>query len=93
LQFTSAPSCTHIDAMHPVMEYIIATKNRGLEIKPNMSWNGEPDFEFIILGRLDSDYAKDKTQEEVLAVGQYSYVEHQYQQRVRCYNQYLCLSS
>jgi hypothetical protein len=30
--------------MHPVMEYIIATKNRGLEIKPNMSWNGEPDL-------------------------------------------------
>jgi hypothetical protein len=33
--------------------------NRGLFLKPTMKWDKNPNFEFKITGRLDSDFAKD----------------------------------
>jgi len=36
-----------------------ATPNRGLLLKPNKKWDGDPEFEFEVTGRADSDYAKD----------------------------------
>jgi hypothetical protein len=49
----------HYKAMLRVMSYCHSTPNRGLELKPNRKWDGNPNFEFIIEGRSDSDYAKD----------------------------------
>ena len=49
----------HIDAMHHVMEYCVQTKNRGWTLKPNRKWDGKSkDFEFIINGKADGDFAK-----------------------------------
>jgi hypothetical protein len=45
--------------MKRVMEYCVATKNRGITLKPDQKWNGDPEFELIILGRSDSDFAKE----------------------------------
>jgi hypothetical protein len=48
----------HIKAMHRVMKYCTATPNRGWEIKPERTWDGEDkNFEFRVSGRSDSDYA------------------------------------
>ena len=41
------------------MSYIVQTPNRGLLLKPKGKWDGNPDYEFEILGRSDSNYAKD----------------------------------
>jgi hypothetical protein len=49
----------HMKAMHRVMKYCVGTPNRGMFLKPNAVWDGGADFEFIISGRSDSDYAKD----------------------------------
>ena len=48
----------HVKAMHIVMQYVIRTPNRGLTLKPNRVWDGKDrNFEFIIEGRSDSNYA------------------------------------
>jgi hypothetical protein len=59
-RFVSYPSKNHMDAMYWVMEYILNKKNCGLLLKPNTTWNSDKNFEFIVMGRSDSDYAKDK---------------------------------
>jgi len=41
------------------MEYCLSTKERVLVLEPEHSWDGDPEFELQILGRSDSDYAKD----------------------------------
>ena len=35
------------------------TPNRGLILKLNEKWDGNPEFKFIVSGKVDSDYAKD----------------------------------
>ena len=45
--------------MKRVMEYCLSTKESGLVLEPNHSWDGDPEFELHILDRSDSDYAKD----------------------------------
>jgi hypothetical protein len=32
-----------------------------LTLKPNCKWDGDPNFEFVITGHSDSDYAKDES--------------------------------
>jgi Reverse transcriptase (RNA-dependent DNA polymerase) len=49
----------HIKAMHRVMKYCVDTPKRGLLLKPDAKWNGDPAFEFTIGGRADSDFSKD----------------------------------
>ena len=49
----------HMKAMHRVMRYCLSTPNRGLELKPRRSWDGNREFEFEIEGWSDSDYAND----------------------------------
>ena len=49
----------HVKAMHRTMKYCIGKAERGLLLKPNCEWSGDPSFEFVIMGRSDSDYAKD----------------------------------
>jgi hypothetical protein len=48
----------HLKAMYRVMKYCISTPNRGKVFAPKRRYSGN-DFEFEIVGRSDSDYAKD----------------------------------
>jgi hypothetical protein len=56
---TSGTTTSHVKAMKRVMVYCVATKNRGIALKPDQKWNGDPDFELNILGRSESDFAKE----------------------------------
>ena len=58
-KYMSGATLAHVKAMHRVMDYCVATPKRGLLLKPERTWDGSPDFEFVITGRSDSDYAKD----------------------------------
>ncbi len=60
-RFMTGASPAHMSAMRRAMKfrYCTGTPNRGILLKPNMRWDGNPDFEFIVSGRSDSDYAKD----------------------------------
>jgi hypothetical protein len=58
-KFMSGATLVHYRAMLRVMNYCVTTANRGLELKPDRKWNGDPQFEFLITGRSDSDYATD----------------------------------
>ena len=49
----------HIEAMKRVMVYLVQTTNRGILLQPTETWDGDPNFNFTISGRADSDYAKD----------------------------------
>jgi hypothetical protein len=48
---------THMKALYRVMKYCATTKDRGLVLKLNRTWNGLPSHEFVIAGRADSTYA------------------------------------
>jgi hypothetical protein len=58
-RYMSGASMAHVKAMHRVMKYCIGKPERGLLLKPDSKWDGDPAFEFTITGRSDSDYAKD----------------------------------
>ena len=58
-KFMSGAAMAHQEAMYRVMKYCVATSERGLLLKPNKIWDGNPDFEFEIEGESDSDFAKD----------------------------------
>ena len=58
-KFMSGAIEGHKQAMYCVMKYCVNTANRGLLLKPNKIWDGNPDFEFVITGLADSEYAKD----------------------------------
>ena len=49
----------HIRAMHRTMKYVVSsTANRGWLLRPKRKWDRrDKDFEFIINGMSDSDYA------------------------------------
>ena len=49
----------HVKVMERVMNYCLSTRERGLELKPEEECTGIPEFKLKILGRSDSDYAKD----------------------------------
>ena len=58
-RYMHAPNESHWKALHYCLAYIMGTSNRGLVIRPSRLWNGSKDFEFIIHGRSDSNYAAD----------------------------------
>jgi hypothetical protein len=41
------------------MKYCVDTPKRGLLLKLDAKWNGNPAFEFTIGGHADSDFSKD----------------------------------
>jgi hypothetical protein len=49
----------HLKAMYRLMKYCVETPERGLFLRPTREWDGNPEFEFVILGRSDSNYATD----------------------------------
>ena len=52
----SGPRPTHVKALEHLMQYVVATKDRGLVLEPTRIWDGIKDFEFNICGRSDLDY-------------------------------------
>jgi hypothetical protein len=58
-RFMTGASAAHLNAMYRTMKYCCGTANRGLFLHPDTVWDGDPDFEFVVSGRSDSDYAKD----------------------------------
>jgi hypothetical protein len=58
-RFMQGAVSAHTKAMLRAMKHCVGAPNRGLCLKPSRQWNGGADFEFVILGRSDSDYAKD----------------------------------
>jgi hypothetical protein len=58
-RFMSGASGAHLKAMYRAMKYCVETPNRGLLLRPDAKWNGDANFEFVVSGRSDSDYAKD----------------------------------
>ena len=58
----------HFKAMLQIMNYCVKTPNCGLTLAPNWKWDGkDKNFEFEILGRVDSKYAMDtKTRKSVM---------------------------
>jgi hypothetical protein len=47
----------HMKAMLRCMGYMLQTPKRGLVLKPGVKWDGNKDFEFVIKGRSDANYA------------------------------------
>ena len=60
-RFMTEASLNHLKAMYRVMDYCVHTSKRGKIIKPNRycKWQDLKNFEFVISGTSDSDYAKD----------------------------------
>lgn len=52
------PTQVHFDAMIRIMKYCVDTPERGLTIEPNGKWDGSRQYQFVISGKSDSDYAK-----------------------------------
>ena len=48
-----------MEAATQAMQYVKVTPNRGLLLKPWGKWNGSRDYEVVIKGYSNSDYAKD----------------------------------
>jgi len=57
-RFMKVASGAHMAAMYQVRKYSVGTPNRGLVLKPNATWDGNPNFEFVMEGVLDSDFAE-----------------------------------
>ena len=60
-RFMSCPGLSHVKAMYRVMNYCLNTEERGKVFKPRRTCKHEDlaNFEFILEGYSDSDYAKD----------------------------------
>ena len=56
---TAGATLEHVKAMERFMNYCLTTRDRVLELPPDAKWNRNPEFKLRILGRSDSDYAKD----------------------------------
>ena len=56
----SCPIREHVNAMKHIMKFIVSTPNVGWTLKPQQLWDGSKNFVWVIRGRSDSDYAKNK---------------------------------
>ncbi len=53
----SAPGEKHMATMIRIMKYLVQCPKRGLVLEPKQKWDGKKDFQFVISGQSDSDYA------------------------------------
>jgi hypothetical protein len=60
-RFMKVASGAHYKAMIRVMKYCVSTPERGLFLKPEGIWDGDPNYEFTIRGGSDANYATDPT--------------------------------
>jgi hypothetical protein len=59
-RFMGGPNTIQDKAAKGLMKYCVDTPNRGLVLKPYGRWDGkDKSYEFVILGKGDSEYAKD----------------------------------
>jgi hypothetical protein len=58
-RFMTGMAMAHLKEMYRAMKYCVGTPNCGLLLKPNMKWDGNPNFEFIVKGQSDLDFVKD----------------------------------
>jgi hypothetical protein len=52
-------SQAHMKATQRTMQYFFNTPNQGILLQPNEHCDESPQFEFMVSGKSDSDYAKD----------------------------------
>ena len=64
-RFMSAATAANLKAMKRVMQYVVATPDRGLTLQPDGVWNGSPSYEFEVSGMSDSEYGKDPSRKSV----------------------------
>jgi hypothetical protein len=59
----------HFKASKRVMNYVVSTKEKGYTFKPDHpnSWDGKNTRKFKIMGKCDSEYAKDTSRRSVNA--------------------------
>ena len=55
----------HLKVMYHVMQYCLVMKQKGLTLKPDCKWDGDPNFEFTLAGKSDSTYASDEEAKSV----------------------------
>jgi hypothetical protein len=60
-RFMKVASKAHLEALHRLLRYCVHTPNRGLLLKPEGVWDGDPKYEFVITGRSDATYASNLT--------------------------------
>ena len=53
----SNPQVGHEESVKYLARYMVGTPNRGLVLAPQRVWDGDMNFEFVLSGRSDSDYA------------------------------------
>jgi Reverse transcriptase (RNA-dependent DNA polymerase) len=49
-RFMTGTAMAHLKEMYRAMKYCVGTPSHGLLLKPNMKWDGNPNFEFIVNG-------------------------------------------
>ena len=64
-RMTGKAGMTHMTAMKRCMKCCLGTSERGLMLKPDAVQDGDPNFEFRINGKSDSDFAKDPSRRSV----------------------------
>ena len=55
----------HMVTMQRVMKYCVGTANKGLTIRPKGEWDGSKDYQFVVTGKCDLEYAKDESKRSV----------------------------
>jgi Reverse transcriptase (RNA-dependent DNA polymerase) len=56
-RFMTNATIKHLKAMHRALHFVAGTPDRGLILKPYGSWDGSPNYEFVISGEADANYA------------------------------------
>jgi hypothetical protein len=75
----------HLKEMYRTMKYCVGTPNRGLFLKPTMKWDTkDPNFEFEIKGRSDSDFTKDPERHRSVSGYSTFFVARRSQPKVVC---------
>jgi hypothetical protein len=58
-RFMKEAAPAHMKAMYRAMQYCVAMPEQGLELKPSRKWDGNRDFQFVISGASDANFATD----------------------------------
>ena len=64
-RFMTGAMAYHLKVMYCVMQYCLVTKQKGLTLKPDCKWDGDPNFEVTLAGKSDSTYASDESAKSI----------------------------
>ena len=64
-RFMTGATAYHLKVMYCMMQYCLAMKQKGLTLKSDCKWDGDPNFKFTLAGKSDSTYASDESAESV----------------------------